>query len=138
MRRVHIVTVGASLLSNASRNWESVKSLVSGLNIDGIEGKLETGEINRGQLHKELVEFLRSEGERASAEIASMHKFLEKGRADFIYLIYTDTSVGDVCSRALETYLKGKKIEVQRIPVEGYSNEETFSREGLGNLARKA
>jgi len=136
MRRVHLATVGASLISNASRNWESVKPILDGLTIDGIERKLGSGEINRNHLHKELVEFLRKEGERASAEIASMSKFLKNGDIDFIYLMYTDTNVGDVCSRALETYLRGERVGVQRIPVEGYANEETFTREGLGNLAR--
>nr|MDO8080269.1 hypothetical protein [Candidatus Freyarchaeota archaeon] len=40
MRRVHGVTVGISLLSNALKNWEG-KSILSGLmSVDGIEEKL--------------------------------------------------------------------------------------------------
>jgi putative CRISPR-associated protein (TIGR02619 family) len=136
MRRVHVVTVGASLLSNALRNWESVKSLISGLtSVELVEERLNSGEVNRNQLHKELVDFLRNEGELASAEIASMSSFLDRNEIDFVYLLYTDTLVGDVCSRALESYLEARNVKVQRLPIEGYSDEETFSREGLGNLA---
>ena len=138
MRRVHIVTVGASLISNASRNWEDVKSILGGSkNIGDIEVKLGSGEVNRNQLHNELVKFLRDQGESASAEVASMFQFLERKEIDLVYLLYTDTNVGDVCSRALQAYLKGLKVEAARLPVVGYSDEKTFSREGLGNLATR-
>lgn len=101
MRRVHVVTVGASLLSNVLRNCGGVQSLLGRVtDIESVEEKFGGGEVNRNQLHGELVGFLRNEGELVSAEVASMSKFLDRGEIEFVYLLYTDTLVGDVCSRA--------------------------------------
>ena len=136
-KRIHIVTVGASLLANAA-NSEEIKNMLGASRIDQIEERLRGGEINRNELFIKLNRFLEQRGDEASAELASMAKFLKEKKVDFAYLLYTDTEVGDLCSRVLSSYLRKRyELDVEAVKVNGYRDEVAFSREGLANLAMK-
>jgi len=136
-KRIHIVTVGASLLTNAITS-EEIKNIVGAGRIDQIEDKLRGGEINRNELFVRLTRFLEQRGDEASAELASMAKFLKDNKVDLAYLLYTDTEVGDLCSRVLSSYLRKRyNLDVETVKVNGYRDEDAFSREGLANLAMK-
>ncbi|MDJ0270643.1 MAG: putative CRISPR-associated protein [Aigarchaeota archaeon] len=136
-KRIHIVTVGASLLTNAA-NYEEIKNMLGTSRIDQIEEKLRNSKVNKNELFKKLIRFLEQRGDEASAEIASMAKFLKEKKIDFAYLLYTDTEVGDLCSRVLSSYLRnGYGLHVETVKVNGYRDEIAFSKEGLANLAMR-
>ncbi len=135
-RRVHIITVGASLIANAARDG-ALKSVRKAQRVDEMEEALRVGEVNRSEMHKELVAYIRQKGDLASAELSSMSDLLERYKIDMAYLLYTDTEVGEACSRALETYLREREVEVVRRKIEGYTDERAFSKIGLGNLAKE-
>ncbi|MEM4310901.1 MAG: putative CRISPR-associated protein [Nitrososphaerales archaeon] len=137
MGRVHIITVGASLVSNAA-SQAGVREILSGMvRPEEIEKGLVSGIINKNELQKRLLHFLENKRDAACAELATIWTFLNKGKVDQAYLLYTDTEIGDVCSNALQSYLKKQGVNVIRDVIKGYRDETSFQLEGLPNLALK-
>ncbi|MEM3383317.1 MAG: putative CRISPR-associated protein [Nitrososphaerales archaeon] len=138
MSKIHIVTVGASLISNAASQVVEVKEILKNTTrIEDIEKGLTAGVINRNELHNKLLQYLENKKDTACAELATMWAFLDKGKIDQAYLLYTDTEVGDVCSYALQSYLKKRGVYTIREVIKGYKDEISFQREGIPNLALK-
>ncbi len=136
---VHIVTVGASLLSNALREDQRVKDLLRSTGgLKAVEAELRSGHVDKGALIDALVSYIASKGNAASAELNSMSEHFASGKVSVVYLLHTDTMVGEVCGRALERHLRTKVMMVERIAVEGFRSEAEFRERGLQNLLLKA
>ncbi len=136
---VHIVTVGASLLTNALRDDQLVKSLLGGaVGLKNVEAALRGGDVDKEALVDALVSYIKSKGDAASAELNSMSEHFASGRVSRVYLLHTDTMVGEVCGMALERHLRSRGISVERLRVEGFRSEAEFWEKGLQNLLLKA
>lgn len=136
---VHIVTVGASLLSNALREDERVRNLLGETgSMRNVEAALRNGVIEKERLIDALVSYIASKGSTASAELNSMSEHLSSKKVSVVYLLHTDTMVGEVCGTALERHLRGMGISVERIRVEGFRSEAEFRERGLQNLLLRA
>ena len=140
-RRAHvrIVTVGASLLSNALRDDQRVRSLIGEVSgLKGVEAALRSGAVDRDALVSALVSYIGVKGDAASAELNSMSEHLASGNVSRVYLLHTDTMVGEVCGLALERHLRRRGVTVERIRVEGFKSEAEFWERGLQDLLLKA
>jgi len=136
---VHIVTVGASLLSNALRDDQRVRNLLGETgSLRNVEAALRSGVIDKERLIDALVSYIASKGEAASAELNSMSEHFSSKRVSVVYLLHTDTMVGEVCGTALERHLRSRGISVERIRVEGFRSEAEFRERGLQNLLLRA
>lgn len=106
MTRVILSTVGTSLLGNAKR---------AGLESD-----------------EELLEFLRREPRKASAETNALDRLLEP--TDRAVMLYSDTADGERCARLIATHLeRANPTTMERIPGLSY-HERGFAQHGLRNL----
>jgi CRISPR/Cas system-associated protein Csm6 len=112
------VTVGASLLSNALRDDQRVRSLIGEVSgLKGVEAALRSGAIHRDALVSALVSYIEVKGDAASAELNSMSEHLASGNVSRVYLLHTDTMVGEVCGLALERHLRRRGITVDRVRI---------------------
>ncbi len=138
-RYVHIVTVGASLLSNALRDDQRVRDLLGDAgSLRGVEAALRSGVVDRGALVDAPVSYIASKGSAASAELNSMSEHFSSKKVSVVYLLHTDTMVGEVCGTALERHLRSEGVSVERIRIEGFRSEAEFRERGLQNLLLKA
>ena len=136
---VHIVTVGASLISNALRDDQRVRSLIGEVSgLKGVEAALRSGAIDKDSLVDALVSYIEIKRDAASAELNSMSEHLASGNVSRVYLLHTDTMVGEDCGLALERHLRRRGIAVDRVRIEGVQERGGVLGEGLQNLLLKA
>jgi len=133
--RVHIVTVGASLLTNALRDDQNVKQLLpNASSVRDVENALRDGRPTRRELVEALLSYVSRKGNAACAELTSMSEHIDRRLVDLVYLLHTDTEVGEVCGTVLERHLNRSGIRAERRRIEGFRNEEEFRERGLQNL----
>ncbi|MCS7008993.1 MAG: putative CRISPR-associated protein, partial [Chthoniobacterales bacterium] len=109
MSNVILTTVGTSLLINARRD---------GLVQDG-----------------EILEYLKQDPQKASAETNSLSRILQPG--DEIVLLHSDTPEGARAAELLEQYWEEQKIPCVRVRIPGLAYEARgFVNHGLKNLVR--
>ncbi|BAJ50610.1 hypothetical protein CSUB_C0752 [Candidatus Caldarchaeum subterraneum] len=134
---IHIVTVGASLLTNALRE-KTLTSLPQHLqNQPDVENALKKGEINKQNIVKELLTYIEKKGQEASAELSSISEYMQKKKVDIVHLLHTDTEVGEVCATALQQHFWQKGINASKERIEGFRTEQEFYERGLQNLLLK-
>lgn len=105
---VHVVTVGISVLTNAAR-----AGILEGLDLrDDVAVSAIRAD---GQARARLVDHVRSDPWKASAELNAMRPYLEGGSVEEAYLIATSTAACDLASDILQRVLR----EDFQVPVSG-------------------
>ena len=130
MKQVHIISLGASIVTNFSRKVKELPPVSE----DKKYGP---------HLIKPLFNFVEGSPYEASAELNALRGFLGSGSVHEVHFIVTDTNVSKVCARVIEKYLKNLKIRVSGTqPIPGYYSDAPRSDEmaaqnfveGLGKL----
>ncbi len=143
-----LVTCGASLLSNAKRsNLEIVKKYIEPLlkaDIGSLEYEKAKDYASKGHdVFKELLNYLRQNGSKASAEINTIGEFLRAKSLTYrdikIYLYRSDTAIGLLIASILEEYLKENGTNVETVEVKGFGTAKTLNefQEGMVDLMTK-
>jgi len=143
---VHIITVGASSITNLLKEDRVLKSLKLNIKrLPELEKALLSGEVDRERLLQELIDFILKDPKKASAELHTCLDLLDegyrRGRQQWVYLFHTDTEIGRLCAEAL--YRSLNKISHDKYDsriacmepreVRGLGNSSSF-RDGLANL----
>jgi len=143
-----LVTCGASLLSNATRsNLEIAKKYIAPLlkaDIGSLEYEKAKDYASKGHdVFKELLNYLKINGSKVSAEINTIGEFLRAKNLTYrdikIYLYRSDTSIGLLITSILEEYLKENGTNVETVEVKGFGTTRTLNefQEGMVDLMTK-
>jgi len=136
---VHIILVGASIVLNAHK-----KGIV-GLELPKLEEALVERMENKERLLPKLVDFVSRDPRNASAELNTCLDLMldgyQRGRRQWVHLLFSDTEIGELCASVLRTYLStfsrekldGRMAILEPIKVEHLGNPDKFI-DGLGNL----
>ncbi len=134
----HVVLVGASIVTNAQRAGLLRESLTE------LEENLLCGGADLEELAGVLLDFVAGNPKDASAELNTFLDLLSeeygKGRQQWVYLLFSDTKIGELCSTVLKGYLVrlsaekyGGRISVEALKVNGLGHPEGFTN-GLATL----
>ena len=109
MKEFHIITVGNSLLSNFIRSKEEYKDVKMG------DEKFWGRKYEDSSFFREVLEFLKKDPRKHSAEMNSLLAYIEKRKIKpqdiTIYLSGTKTASNEIIQNALIAYLKETGIE---------------------------
>ncbi|NPA04866.1 MAG: putative CRISPR-associated protein [Crenarchaeota archaeon] len=132
MKEAHLVTVGTSILSNASR-----RGLVGAECRDAIERLLRGEEVKLSkECRDEIYQALVSSPYQLSAELNAMKGFLEgEAVVDIVRLYATDTPAGRLAAELLQRYLADRGVRV--VEVETIPNLGKNFWEGIINLVKR-
>jgi len=133
MRHVHLITVGASIITNLRRLKAEDKRLVRLASDDAeLLKRAHRGDV----LFEAAYEMLKERPREMSAELNSLWPYVEHGLVDEAYLYYTQTGAGNFCSSLLELYMREelRLTDVHTVEVKGFGLD---FEEGLVNLMDK-
>jgi len=125
--QMHMVTCGTSVLANYRKD-AGAKHIAAGERStvdDPATGLVTPGNITA------LSSFLKTDADKKSAELNSIMKF-GLDRVQHVYLLNTDTDEGELCAAAIEAWLKGNRVLVDRKRIKGFGSGN-FA-DGLVNL----
>ncbi|MEM1659264.1 MAG: putative CRISPR-associated protein [Candidatus Jordarchaeales archaeon] len=134
----HVVLVGASIVTNAQRVGVISAALPE------VEKMLADGRLSKEELVDKLVDFVLKNPRDASAELNTIFDLLVEGyeskMQQWVYLLFSDTMIGEVCSEVLKLCLEklsseeyGGRVSVKTAKVLGLGKPDTFN-DGLANL----
>ncbi|MEM2713368.1 MAG: putative CRISPR-associated protein [Candidatus Jordarchaeales archaeon] len=134
----HVVLVGASIITNAQRAG------VVGGTLPELERMLADGRMDKAELVGRLASFVLTNPKDASAELNTFLDLVadgyEAGMQQWIYLLFSDTMIGEVCAEVLKSCLEeilvkeyGGRGAVSAVKVPGLGKPDTFC-DGLANL----
>ncbi len=146
-----LITLGASLLTNALRDPQSSDKLrkyeldkIMNMNIDSIEYEKVRDYAYRGhEVFQTLLDYINADSMRASAEINTLELFLRANNILYkdlkLYLYRSDTSIGLLIANVLEHYLREKGSSVEVVEVKGFGTARTLDefQEGMVDLMTK-
>lgn len=128
---VHLVTVGAGIISNYLREKRG-DPICNVLSNDSLLLKHAT---DSSKVFMKVYEYLKSDPRKASPEINAMWKYIDRGLVSQVYLYHTDTGAGKFCAEILKKFLREElHIETYVIKVNGFGLD---FEEGLANLLDK-
>jgi len=132
MKYVHLITVGASIITNFRRLRAKDERLIRlTLNDAELFKRAHKGDM----LFDEMYKMLRERPREMSAELNSLWPYLEQDMVNEVYLYYTQTGAGKFCSTLLELYMRDElNLHVHTVEVKGFGVE---FEEGLVNLMDK-
>lgn len=134
----HVVLVGASIVTNAQRVGVISAALPE------VEKMLADGRLSKEEFVDKLVGFVLKNPRDASAELNTIFDLLVEGyeskMQQWVYLLFSDTMIGEVCSEVLKLCLEklsseeyGGRVSVKTAKVLGLGRPDTFN-DGLANL----
>lgn len=97
---VHLVTVGASIISNYLREKRG-DPICNVLSNDSLLLKHAT---DSSKVFMKVYEYLKSDPRKASPEINAMWKYIDRGLVSQVYLYHTDTGAGKFCAEILKKF----------------------------------
>jgi len=138
MKKIHIITVGASILTNF-RHSGMAKFTIPAIFEDR---KIQDLITNKKHKYSQILKFVEDSPYKASAELNALKKFIDNNEVDQVHLIITDTNLGKLTSSILADYFKKINIKSSHKIIPGYYKEapesvETAEKkfvEGLSNL----
>lgn len=118
MNNIHIISVGASILTNYNREKDN-KELPS---IDE-DAKFENILTDKNKFNN-ILEFVRRDPFKASAELNALKSFIESNEINEVHLVVTDTFVGKITSEIIKTILKERDILSSEKVIPGYYKDK--------------
>lgn len=113
--RLHVVTVGTSILVNARRAMPSLPG----------PGEDRRVAEETPSLRAELAALVARAPYDASAELAALRPFLERDEVQAVHLVVTETAAGQLCGGILERWLQQRGIrELSRKTIPAYYRRE--------------
>lgn len=110
MKEFHIITIGASIITNAQKN--KVAGLTGSEKVS--DEKLWQSKLKDTKFLNEIKNFLSSNPKQNSAELNTFLRLVDGKEPEniSIYLISTKTAIGEICRITLENYLKDRGYEL--------------------------
>ena len=131
MKNIHITSVGASIITNLSKEYPELKILNVGE--DSKFEKYLTKDFKR------IRDYFLKNPFRYSAELNALRSFIEDETVNTVHLIITKTMVSRLTSRLIKEFLKLKNIECTIQEISGYyenKDTNTAEREFIKSLSK--
>lgn len=136
IKNIHIISVGASIITNYNREKDNIK-----LPFIDDDAKFENILTDKNKFNK-ILKFVIKDPFKASAELNALKSFIKSKEIDEVHLVVTDTFVGKITSEIIKAVLKENSISVSEKIIPGYykdkekdeSEAESKFIEGLSNL----
>lgn len=117
MKTIHIISIGASIISNFKK--------VNGNIPDLSDDKVFEDFLKNREFFNKIYQFVYANPYIASAELNSLKEFIESKKINEVHCIVTDTNIGRLCFAVIEKYLRNKNIFVSgKQPIPGYYKEK--------------
>ena len=128
MNRIHIVSVGASIITNF--NKENIKRENPVIFIPRLDedNKFENIWTDKSKFNR-ILDYATSNPYIASAELNALKDFIEDKDVDEVHLIVTDTLVGKITSEIIKKVLTDKNIICSSKIIPGYYKESALNEE---------